>query len=256
MKEEKCIVSENRNIRKQYYLMQLKSEYISRHAKAGNFIMLAASRGYEPLLKRPFGILDVNPPFLRIYYEIVGKGTEMIASFKPGDKIDVVGPLGNSFPVIEHKNILLVAGGRGIAPLFFSIEHYSAANNVYLIYGAKSTEDLNLMEELEVSPLKEIFLYTEDGSKGNKGFVTTDIEEIIAAKSIDVTMSCGPDAMFESLYQTIGHLGTEDYVSLEAVMGCGFGICYSCAVKTVSGDYKKACIDGPVFRMEEIAWEK
>jgi dihydroorotate dehydrogenase electron transfer subunit len=256
MKEEKCVVVENKHIRKHYYLMKLESSYIAGQAKAGNFVMVAVSKSFEPLLKRPFGILDVQPPKIRLYYEIVGKGTEMMADLKPGDRVNVVGPLGNAFPELENKNILVVGGGRGIAPLFYAMGRYTANNNVFLIYGAKSSEDMNLLEEIEQLPLKRTFLYTDDGSKGKKGFVTSDISEIIAENAIDVTISCGPEAMFENLYHTINDIGTENYVSMEAMMGCGFGICYSCAVKTVDGDYKKTCIDGPVFKMEAIAWEE
>lgn len=258
MKEEACAIAENRNIRNNYFLMKLKSDYVSTHAKAGNFIMLAASKTTEPLLKRPFGILRVKPPFFCIYYEIVGKGTELISTLKPDDTVNIIGPLGNSFPPIDNKNILVVGGGRGIAPIYYAIEDYTSlpSNNVYLIYGAKSKDDLNLLEEIETLSLKKVFLYTDDGSKGKKGFVTTDIREIITEHNIDVTVSCGPDAMFENLFHTLKGMGTENYVSMEALMGCGFGICHSCVVKTVTGDYKKVCTDGPVFRMEEIAWEQ
>jgi len=253
-KDEKCLVVENSNINKNYFLMKMKAGYISAHAKPGNFIMLAASNTSEPLLKRPFGILTSEPPFILIYYEIVGKGTELIASLKPGDTINAVGPLGNAFPPLEKKNILMVAGGRGIAPIYYAMKDYALANPVFLIYGAKSGDDLNLLTEIDALPLRQVFLYTDDGSVGKKGLVTTDIREIIAEHTIDVTISCGPDAMFESLFFTLQNMGTENYVSLEALMGCGFGICYSCAVKTVTGDYKKVCTDGPVFKMEEIAW--
>ncbi len=255
MKEEKCYVVENRKLNKKYFLMKLKAEYISSHAKPGNFIMLAASNTVAPLLKRPFGILTAEPPFIRLYYEIVGKGTDLISSLDPNDSVDAIGPLGNSFPFLENKKILMVAGGRGIAPIYYAFEDYISSNEVFLIYGANSKDDLNLREEIAAVPLKKVFLYTEDGSIGNKGLVTTDIREIIKENNIEATISCGPDAMFKSLSHTIGDLGTENYVSLEALMGCGFGICYSCVVKTAAGDYKKVCSDGPVFKMEEIAWE-
>jgi len=255
MKEEKCLVVENRKLNKKYFLMKLKAEYISSHAKPGNFIMLAASNTADPLLKRPFGILTAEPPFIRLYYEIVGKGTGLISYLDPNDSVDAIGPLGNSFPSLVNKKILLVAGGRGIAPIYYAFQDYISSNDVFLIYGANSKDDLNLREEIAAVPLKKVFLYTEDGSIGNKGLVTTDIREIIKENNIEVTISCGPDAMFKSLSRTIGDLGTENYVSLEALMGCGFGICYSCVVKTAAGDYKKVCSDGPVFKMEEIAWE-
>lgn len=255
MKEEKCVVIENQHIGKNYYLMKLEAPYIARNARAGNFVMVAVSRSLEPLLKRPFGILDTQGSHIRLYYEIIGKGTELMAALKPGEKLNLVGPLGNAFPELENKNILIVGGGRGIAPLYYAMGNYTANNKVSLIYGAKSAGDMNLLDEIEALDLKNLFLYTDDGSKGKKGFVTSDIKDIIREHQIGVTISCGPDAMFENLYHTIGDGDTENYVSLEAMMGCGFGICYSCAVKAVDGNYKKVCSDGPVFKMEAIAWE-
>jgi dihydroorotate dehydrogenase electron transfer subunit len=256
MKEEACIVVENRHINKKYYLLKIKAPYVSEKAKPGNFVMLKASPGIAPLLKRPFGVFNTKYPFTWLYYEVVGRGTAAIANLRPDDPVQMLGPLGNRFPAQIGKNILLVAGGRGIAPIHYAISEYAAANNVYLIYGARSAGDLNLVEELKELGLKKMFLYTDDGSAYQKGFVTTDIRRIITDHHIDVTVSCGPDAMFESLAHEIGGIGTENWVSLEALMGCGFGICYSCAVKTAAGEYKKVCSDGPVFRMEEIAWQK
>jgi dihydroorotate dehydrogenase electron transfer subunit len=156
MKEEKCMVLENRNLNKKYFLMKLEARYIAAHAKPGNFIMLAASNTVDPLLKRPFGILKAEPPFIRVYYEVVGKGTELISTLKPNDTVDAIGPLGNSFPFLENKKILLVAGGRGIAPIYCAFEEYTSTNDVFLIYGAKSKDDLNLREEINAVPLKKV----------------------------------------------------------------------------------------------------
>jgi dihydroorotate dehydrogenase electron transfer subunit len=255
MKEEKCTVVENRHINKKYFLMKLEAASIAARAKPGNFIMLAASDTFEPLLKRPFGIFSAKAPLIWLYYEVVGKGTELISRLKPGAVVDAIGPLGNAFPLLEKKNLLMIAGGRGIAPIYFAIESNAFNGNVFLIYGAKSKDDLNLLEEIHELPLRKIFLYTDDGSEGKKGLVTTDVKEIIKANNIDVTISCGPDAMFHALDKAINGLGTENYVSLEALMGCGFGICHSCVVKTAGGKYKKVCSDGPIFKMEEIVWE-
>jgi dihydroorotate dehydrogenase electron transfer subunit len=254
MKDETCIVAENRNINKKYYLLKIDAPYIAEHAKPGHFVMLKASMGIEPLLKRPFGILKADPPFIWLYYEVVGKGTELIAALRANDKVEVLGPLGNGFPAFENKNLLMVAGGRGIAPIYYAIGNYASSNHVFLIYGARTADDLNLLEELNALPLRKIFLYTENGSVGKKGVVTTDIRPIISDNKIDAAVSCGPDAMFERLAAEINDMNVESYVSLEALMGCGFGICYSCVVKTAAGDYKKVCTDGPVFNMREIAW--
>ncbi len=254
MKDISCKVTENRNINKQYYLLRIDAPYIAENARPGNFVMLKASVGGEPLLKRPFGIYNALYPHIWIYYEVVGRGTDVIASLRPGDNVQVLGPLGNSFPQLEKKKLLFAAGGRGIAPIHYAIRQYAHDNDVYLIYGARSVEDLNLLPELKALPLKSIFLYTDDGSLGQKGYVSTNIRQIIAENKIDTTISCGPDAMFKSLAHEINDLGIDNYVSMEALMGCGFGICYSCAVKASDGQYKKVCSDGPVFRMEDISW--
>lgn len=256
MKEETCVVIQNKHINRKYYLLKIKAPYISVNAKPGNFLMVKPSGGIDPLLKRPFGVFNVKSPFTWIYYEVVGKGTELIAKLRENDTVQVLGPLGNRFPSLVGKNILMVAGGRGIAPIYYAIRDYVPANNVYLLYGARSAADLNLVEELKELNLKQMFLYTDDGMAYQKGFVSTDIRRIIAEHHIDVTISCGPHGMFECLAREIGDMGTENYVSMEALMGCGFGICHSCAVKITTGEYKKVCSDGPVFRMEEIAWEK
>lgn len=255
MREEECRIADNTLIRGRYYVMKIESAYISEKCEPGNFVMVAVSGSNDPLLKRPFGIFKADSPCFYIYYEVVGRGSELLASKKAGDKVMAVGPLGNGFPKYENENILLVGGGRGIAPLYFAIEKYSGSNNISLIYGARSEKDLLFTEELKNFPIKETALYTDDGSGYKKGFVTTDIRDIIKRNSINVTFSCGPDQMFESLNREIGSLGIKNFVSLEAFMGCGFGICHSCVVKGSDGKYKKVCSDGPVFRMEAIEWQ-
>jgi dihydroorotate dehydrogenase electron transfer subunit len=177
-----------------------------------------------------------------------------MSALRADDRVRVLGPLGNSFPVLEKKKILIVAGGRGIAPLYYAIKSYISDNDIYLIYGARTKDDLNLLDQLEKLPLKEMYLYTDDGSLGREGLVTRDIREIILGKKIDISLSCGPDPMFKSIFNEIAGLKVENYVSLEALMGCGFGVCHSCVVKTINNDYKKVCSEGPVFRMEEIEW--
>ena len=256
MKEEKCTIVENRNLGGSYYLMTLEAGETAGAARAGNFVMLLTSSATDPLLKRPFGIFKVEPPYVWLYYEVVGKGTSLMADMKPGDQTVVLGPLGNSFPTMLNRKILLVAGGRGIAPVFYAAGQYARNNSVRLLYGARSKSDLNLLEEIETLGLDEIMLCTDDGSVGKKGFITEEIGDIIRDRAIDVTISCGPEAMFEALFDKIGDNGIENYVSMEAYMGCGFGICHSCVVMGTDGNYKKVCKDGPVFRLEDIQWRR
>ncbi len=254
MIEEECRIASNTVVRGKYYLMKIESEYISKNSEPGNFVMVAVSGGHDPLLKRPFGIFKTDPPYFYIYYEVVGRGSNLMALKREGDKVMAIGPLGNTFPGYEGENLLLIGGGRGIAPLYFALERYSESNNVSLIYGAGSGSDLNFTGEIERFPLTETIFYTDDGSGYKKGIVTTDIKNIVERNRISVTFSCGPEGMLRSLNKEIGSLDIRNFVSLEAYMGCGFGVCHSCAVKGSDGKYKKVCTDGPVFRMEDIEW--
>ncbi len=254
MKEERCFVKENKKISKDYFLMKIKSEYISTNSKPGNFVMVNVSETFDPLLKRPFGIFKSEPPFIWLYFEVVGKGTKLLSNFKKNDKISILGPLGNSLPEFKNKKILMIAGGRGFVPIFHSIHTYSQHNDIFLVYGAKSEKDLNLYEEIKSKKLKKLFLYTDNGSVGKKGFVTSDVKNIINNNKVDITISCGPEPMFKTLVKKIEHIGTENYISMEAIMGCGFGICHSCVKKTKNNNYKQVCTDGPIFKMEDIKW--
>ncbi len=254
MREEKCKIISNTVVEGNYYLMKVESEYVAKNSNPGSFVMIEVSKGNDPLLKRPFGIFNSDPPFFYIYYEVVGRGSELLSLKKGGEDVTVLGPLGNGFPVFHDKDILMIGGGRGIVPLYFAVKKYSTHNNVSLVYGARSKNDLLFTDELSRFPLKEMVCYTDDGSAFNKGSVVTDIKGIIERNGINITFACGPDRMFESLNREIGDLKIENYVSLEALMGCGFGICHSCVVKGSDGKYKKVCSDGPVFRMEDIQW--
>ena len=138
MKEEYCQVEESIHLTKKYYLLKIKSEYISSRTKPGHFLMISVSSSHDPLLKRPFGILDSDPPYIWIYYEVVGRGTELLSKLQKKDQIMVLGPLGNSFPELKKKNVLLIAGGRGIAHLVghphILVPHAAADRRVDLLY--------------------------------------------------------------------------------------------------------------------------
>ncbi|MCK4835024.1 MAG: dihydroorotate dehydrogenase electron transfer subunit [Candidatus Aminicenantes bacterium] len=254
MKEETGTIVENHHIQNEYYLIKMRADHVSKQGKPGNFIMVSASSTLEPLLKRPFGIFDLNPPYIWIYYKVVGRGTRLLSTLNPDDKISILGPLGNSFPVLENETILAIAGGTGIASVYFAIKEYLKNNKVSLIYGAKSKNDLNFLHSLETISLAGLYLYSDDGSIGIKGVVTADIKKIINQHGITITISCGPDEMLNRIFWIIKDLKTDDYASLEAIMGCGFGICQSCVVETRNKEYKQVCTDGPVFKMEEIQW--
>lgn len=254
MNEEKCIIEENLNILGNYFLIKIKTELIAKEAIPGNFVMVGVNTNTDPLLKRPFGIFYVDDNFIYLYYEVVGKASKILSEKRKGDIVNIVGPLGNGFPKFDNKKVLMIAGGRGIAPIYFGIKNYIENNEVSLIYGAVSKDDLNLLNRIEKLNLKNTFLYTDDGSFGKKGFVSTDLQEIITEHKIEKTVSCGPEAMFKSLNDILKNTSTEDFVSMEAVMGCGIGVCHSCVIETLNDGYKKVCTDGPIFNIGEIKW--
>jgi dihydroorotate dehydrogenase electron transfer subunit len=257
MRDELCRVIENTRIQEDYFLLKIHSEYVSSRAVPGNFIMLSSSPSSETLLKRPFGIFQAIPPHLWIYYQVVGKGTRLISNLKTGDTLSMLGPLGNSFPAVSASDpaILMIAGGRGIAPLHFTISKYRKKNKIILIYGARSKPDLNHLDSLKSMKLDTLRLYTEDGSIGKRGTVISDLTGIIQEHGIRTIFSCGPDDMLVQISKIIKGLKARHYASLEALMGCGFGICGSCVIQTIDNEYKKVCTDGPVFDMDEIKWQ-
>ena len=254
MQDEIGIIEENINISDQYYLIKIKSEYISTNSQPGNFIMLEVSPSHDPLLRRPFGIFKSQPPYIWLYYEIVGRGTKLLSQMKKNDHLKILGPLGNYFPQFDNKVILMIAGGRGIAPIFYALHEYTGNNNVFLIYGARSKNSLNLLNKINDFPIKKFFLYTEDGSFGKTGRVTDEVNDIIDNNEVEITFSCGPELMLQALSQKLPDSQTTDYASLEALMGCGIGICHSCIIKNNKNEYLKICHDGPILKLDEIIW--
>jgi len=237
-----------------YCLLKLKSPALARQSKPGQFVMVQAGSGYDPLLRRPLGILKCDDSHFWLYFQILGRGTSELASLKPGDRVRVLGPLGNGFSEYHRQRILLIAGGRGIVPLFFFAQRFAADNELFLIYGARRRQDLNLLEEIAALPIQERILRSEDGSSGEKGMATDGVTDLIDSRKITVTLSCGPEAMLKWLAEGLSVQPTENWVSLEAMMGCGFGICHSCVAEFIDGRYRKVCQDGPVFRLAEVRW--
>lgn len=254
MQDESGRIEETRCLGKDYYLLKILAPKIAREAKPGNFVMARVSPALDPLLRRPFGILQSEPPYIWLYFQVKGRGTALLKDHQSGDRLDILGPLGNSFPELPGKKILLIAGGRGIVPLFNYAKTYAGKQPLVLLYGGRSTADLNLLEEINAMPLAKVFIFSEDGSYGEKGLLTQGLGKIIAAERPDATMACGPEAMLAALAKMLKAKKLENYASLEAMMGCGFGVCHSCVVAAVDGQYRKVCDDGPVFPLEEIQW--
>jgi dihydroorotate dehydrogenase electron transfer subunit len=254
MQDERGLIEEARSLGGDYFLLKIAAPRIAAAARPGNFVMVRISPALDPLLRRPFGILESQPPYIWLYYQVLGSGTRQLATLRNGDRLEILGPLGNSFPELPGKRILLIAGGRGIVPLFHYARIYGERRPLLLLYGCRTRADLPLLERIKTLRLQGLFVFSEDGSLGQKGLLSEGLEKIVREEKIDATLSCGPEVMLARLAAMLRARGLENYASLEALMGCGFGVCHSCAIPTTAGPYRKVCDEGPVFHLEEIAW--
>jgi len=273
----KCRILENNKVRPGYFKMIFTAPQIARKSRAGQFVHLRCASSIEPLLRRPFSIYRTDRDKVEILYKVVGRGTAEIAKRKPGEIIDVMGPLGQGFEISNGlKSAILVAGGIGVAPLVmlareikdtihhpsFLIHRMRATSNqqpatIYVLIGAKTKNDILCEEEFRETGC-EVRVSTEDGSKGFNGMVTDLLNSLVAHCTLHVApavYACGPKEMLKKIAEITSKYNIPAQVSLEENMACGIGACYGCPVRTKQG-YKLVCKDGPVFETSEIVWEK
>jgi dihydroorotate dehydrogenase electron transfer subunit len=263
-------ITENTPVNKGHNLLVLSPDDIPQHPLPGQFYMIGTDFSYDPLLKRPFSIFRYNPPSppfskggmggfsgeLQFLYRIKGKGTERMKEMKKGDTVNLLGPLGNGYPM-PGKNLIpvLIAGGMGIASLFPLAEKLSG--NVHFLYGARTSDELLMLSELKGLVKKELIISTDDGSEGTKGMIIDILDNFFTRHSSLVTRyllyACGPSPMLEAVSKFAAEKGIKGYISMEENMACGVGACLGCAVKTKKG-YKRICKEGPVFPIEDIVW--
>jgi len=233
------------------YLVWLESPQLASSAKPGQFVMVRC--GEETLLRRPLSIHQVNDDRLAILFAVVGKGTRWLSQRKAGDNIDLFGPLGNGYRIDPAaNNLLLVAGGIGIAPLcFLAQKTVSQGCSIKLLLGAPNASQLYPSHFLP--PKTELIMATEDGTAGKKGMITDLLPDF--AHRADQIFACGPLPMYKTMSQMPELKRKPAQISLEMRMGCGLGVCYGCTVKTKNG-LRQVCKDGPVFDLKDIIWEE
>ncbi len=225
---------------------------IAAAAKPGQYVMVRC--GEECILPRPFSIHQINDDGIALFIGICedGKGTTWISERRAGDKIELFGPIGNGFTISPNsQNLLLVAGGIGIAPLYFlSQEALRGKCSVTLLLGASNADQL-YPEHLLPSGIK--LITTTASPDGQKGMVTELLPDF--SSQADQVFACGPLPMYKTMAQMPELKDRSVQVSLEVRMGCGLGVCYGCTVKTRSG-LKQVCHDGPVFELSDILWDE
>jgi len=284
--QEKTKILSNRKIKDNFYRCIFSAPRIAKHALPGQFVNVKVSDTCQPLLRRPFSIFRVRgtgyPPLKRwravrvqveILYAVVGEASRVLSQKKPGEYLDVIGPLGNGFdyrtPNPEPRTPVLVAGGMGVAPLVFLAEklrkstvpsfakasegRHSPQSTVLI--GAKTKSQI--LCEKEFKGLNcEVKIATDDGSRGFKGKVSGLLKHLLLTMDYRLwtIYTCGPRPMLQQVSRISVDYNVPAQISLEEHMACGIGACLGCAVNTVDG-YKRVCKEGPVFMADEIIWE-
>lgn len=259
-------VVENVAIAERTYRVRLESRELAASIRPGQFVMLRLPGTTDPLLARPFALYDtvLDPPGVDIVYLVVGKMTGLLAQFRAGDRIQVWGPLGNGFPELNAEQVTFVAGGIGQTPFlayarellgtrgYGGLPAKQRVKKVKLFYGVRTKELAAGVDDFAAAGC-DVRLATDDGSAGHHGFVT---QLLAADRPPGPFVGCGPEPMLHALAKLTKEWNAKCYLSLETPMACGFGACFSCVtqVKTPTGwDYKRVCVEGPVFDAEDLA---
>jgi dihydroorotate dehydrogenase electron transfer subunit len=259
----------NTRLSEDYSVLALAAPEIATTARPGQFVMLKTSRGMDPLLRRPFSIFEVlrnidgSPRGITILNKRIGTGTGLLYEIESGARVQCLGPLGVPFePADAPAQAWMVAGGVGLAPFVTLAEALIARGTpLTLFYGARREADLHCADIFERLGVPIVFS-TEDGSRGSRGFITVPLEARLAALEPpeDVRLYvCGPTPMMRAVAEVAARHGRRCDVSLEQVMGCGMGGCYSCVVPARDArgtpHHTRSCIDGPVFDASRIVWD-
>jgi dihydroorotate dehydrogenase electron transfer subunit len=248
IKQKEYEVVENIEVANGYYKLTIFAPELAQAAKPGQFVNIRVSKSLTPLLRKPFGIYAVDAEKISILYRLVGKGTQILSEVEKDQMLDVLGPLGTPAKISKDtKKTAIIAGGVGIAAVRLITENIEG--DCDLFYGVQNKSELaelNIWEELT----ENIFLSSDDGSCGEKGFIT----EVFAANAskYERVICCGPKVMMEKVFNACSD-SIETYFLMEEYMACGIGICMGCVTKTKKG-YRCICKDGPVFKGSDIVW--
>jgi len=255
------------------YRIRLQAPDLARAVLPGQFFMIRSPGTTDPLLGRPFALYDTvvdsqgQPTAVDVVYLVVGKMTRALAAVRTGESVEIWGPLGNGFPDLKGADhVALVAGGIGQTPFLAYLRALlgqrgygggvpaRVCRSAWLYYGVRTAALAACVKDFEAAGA-QVLLATDDGSLGFKGFVTQLLEQHPLPDHI---VGCGPEPMLQTLWRLARKWEVPCHLSLESPMACGLGICFSCVarVKTAHGwDYRRICVDGPVFDAAQLAWE-
>lgn len=249
MRIEQCKIVSISEIQSGIFLLSVDSEYFAENVRPGQFFNIKVSDNFFPLLRRPFSVSDRDKGIISFMFDIHGEGTRLLSEKKPGNHLDILGPLGNGFNYESgYDTAIFVSGGLGFAPFPFLYREIKGKKEIFNFVGAQNSKRL-----IKYNYANTI-VATDDGSEGYKGNVIDlfkiKIGEIPGVKRI---FACGPTPMLKALTDWVNLVGLDTQISLECAMACGFGICQGCPVEvTDKSGYKLVCKDGPVFNAQDI----
>lgn len=258
-------VIRNTRLSPDYNVITLAAPEIAAQTRPGQFVMVRSSHGSDPLLRRPFSVFEIvrsgdRIEGLSLLSKRIGVTTRLLFDAVAGDVISCLGPLGRPFDAVSPPaEAWMVAGGVGLAPFATLTEALvERGTKTTLFYGARTGAELFYLDWFTSRGVR-VVLSTEDGSKGERGRVTGPLEQALRQNDGEVMIyACGPERMLEAVSHVAGKYKTPAQVSVERVMGCGMGGCYSCVIPVREGTghhYVRSCLAGPVFTAADLVWD-
>jgi dihydroorotate dehydrogenase electron transfer subunit len=259
----------NRTLSADYNVLALAAPAIAATALPGQFVMVKAGSGHDPLLRRPFSVFEVlrssdgTPAGITLLSKRIGPSTSLIYTARPGQIAACLGPLGRPFTIVDAPaEAWMVAGGVGLAPFAALAETLRArAVQTTLFYGARRGDELFYLDFFRALGV-ELVLTTEDGSAGERGRIVAPLDRRLATRKPEAPVmiyACGPEGMLAATATTAAKYSRPCQVSVERIMGCGMGGCYSCVVPMRGDDgrfhHVRSCLTGPVLAADQIRWD-
>ncbi|MBR0289306.1 MAG: dihydroorotate dehydrogenase electron transfer subunit [Selenomonadaceae bacterium] len=239
-----AVILSNEEVAEKIFRLIVDAPELAKISRAGQFVQVKISDEFT--LRRPLGIASTADGKIKIFYRVVGRGTENLSARRVGETLNILGALGNGYTPRDGK-ILLVGGGMGMAPLLCAAENFSAD----VLIGGRTKDEVTFWQEEFRPHVEKIFITTDDGSYAKKGFVIDLLPEVLSAENYSAIYTCGPEIMMRGVAKFAAEKNIPCEVSFEKRMACGLGACLSCSIDTVDGR-KKVCKDGPIFDAQKV----
>lgn len=249
-------VTANIKLNKDHNLLILHSDLELQEIVPGQFANILVDKSQSTFLRRPFSIhsVDYNCNSISILIKGIGEGTKCLSKISVGEQLSFIFPLGKGFSLPEKRSkVLLVGGGSGVAPILLLAQTLKdSAHDIHILLGARSADDLVELETF--TKYGNLYTTTEDGTHGEKGYVTDHHLFGDELKSFNQVYTCGPEPMMKAVASKAKQRGISCEISLENTMACGFGVCLCCVTETTEGN-QCVCTEGPVFNVNRLKWQ-